>query len=86
MSVVPSVGVSRHFKLENGMVIDKPAAPCYVGGCSGQICSDQEGAVSTCEYKEEYACYKTATCARQASGQCGWIQTPALTVCLDDSK
>src|SRR3989344_7366167 len=45
---------------------------CYVGGCSSQICSEDKDAVSTCEYKEEYACYKAAKCERQTSGQCGW--------------
>lgn len=55
---------------------------CFVGGCSSQLCSDREGMVSTCEWREEYACYQTATCERQASGQCGWTQTAALTQCL----
>lgn len=56
--------------------------PCYVGGCSSQICSDSPGAISTCEYRGEYGCYRTATCERQASGSCGWTQTPQLTSCL----
>ncbi len=55
---------------------------CFVGGCSGQICSGEEGAISTCEFKEEYACYKTAKCERQSTGQCGWTQTSALNMCL----
>ena len=55
---------------------------CYVGGCSGQICSDQEGVISTCEWKDEYACYQSATCARQEDGQCGWNQTPELLACI----
>lgn len=55
---------------------------CYVGGCSGQICSDQVGMVSTCEYRESYACYKTAKCERQTNGSCGWTETPTLTQCL----
>ena len=57
-------------------------AKCYVGGCSSQTCSDTEGMVSTCIYKPEYACYRTATCERQASGMCGWTQTPAFAACL----
>ena len=61
------------------------AGRCYVGGCSGQICSDQPGALSTCEYREEYACYKTATCERQGGGECGWTMTPALNICLGAS-
>lgn len=60
------------------------AAACFVGGCSGQICSDQKDAVSTCEYSELYACYKQsfARCERQANGQCGWTETPELASCL----
>lgn len=57
-------------------------AGCFVGGCSGQVCSDQEGVVSTCEWRAEYACYQTATCERQADGECGWTETPELTACL----
>ncbi|MEJ0054045.1 MAG: hypothetical protein WDN10_05005 [bacterium] len=65
-----------------------PAAaggPCFVGGCSSQICSDEPGAISTCEYRDAYACYKTARCERQPGGQCGWTQTPELAACLASS-
>lgn len=63
-------------------IVTTPAGACYRTGCSSQICSDQPGLASTCEYKEEYACYQTASCERQASGQCGWTQTPDLQACL----
>ena len=56
--------------------------PCYIGGCSSQICSDQKDMMSTCEYSEKYACYKTTKCERQESGQCGWTPTPTLSSCL----
>lgn len=59
-----------------------PANDCFVGGCSGQICSDHEGIVSTCEWRAEYACYQDATCERQADGGCGWTETPSLSSCL----
>ncbi len=55
---------------------------CYVGGCSQEICSDVKGQVSSCIYSPVYACYKTAKCERQKSGQCGWTKTPELTSCL----
>jgi eight-cysteine-cluster-containing protein len=60
------------------------AGGCVVGGCSGQLCTDaSEGpAVSDCMYRPEYACYKNATCERQANGECGWTPTPTLTACL----
>ncbi|MBP9763066.1 hypothetical protein KBD34_05660 [Patescibacteria group bacterium] len=60
---------------------------CATGGCSGQLCIDAEkaaNAVSTCEFRAEYACYRTARCERQATGECGWTQTPALETCLEN--
>lgn len=63
-----------------------PPAKCYIGGCSAQLCTDQPDAMSTCEYKESYACYKTAVCERQTNGQCGWTQTPQLAACLASSQ
>lgn len=57
-------------------------SPCYIGGCSSQVCSDQKNIITTCEYKEEYACYKNAKCERQTNGQCGWTETPELKECL----
>ena len=55
---------------------------CVVGGCSGQICSDQDGVVTTCEWREEYACYQDATCERQPDGACGWTMDGTLQACL----
>lgn len=55
---------------------------CYVGGCSSQICSENPDVASTCEWRESYACYQTATCERQSSGECGWTETPQLNACL----
>ncbi|MBP8810006.1 MAG: hypothetical protein KBG48_14040 [Kofleriaceae bacterium] len=61
---------------------DKKA--CFVGGCSGQLCSDRPGAISTCEYRPEYACYQDAVCEEQIGGECGWTETDALAACLAD--
>jgi hypothetical protein len=55
--------------------------PCIKTGCSAQICADEEQ-MTTCEYRTEYACYKTASCERQADGNCGFTKTPELTRCL----
>ena len=62
-----------------------PAAnDCFVGGCSGQVCSDREGVITTCEWRPDYACYQDedAKCERQPSGQCGWTPTAELNACL----
>lgn len=69
-------------------VVGKDPAPpkgaCVKGGCSGQLCVEEGGGggISTCEYKEVYACYASAECARQKDGACGWTQTEALTSCV----
>lgn len=57
---------------------------CMRGGCSGELCTDAgpEPAVSNCLYVPKFACYKTARCARQADGACGWTQTEELRTCL----
>jgi hypothetical protein len=55
---------------------------CVVSGCSSQLCTDRVDLASTCELLEEYACYRTATCERQADGTCGWTETPELRACL----
>jgi hypothetical protein len=61
---------------------------CHVGGCSSQICSDEPGVGSTCEWLPEYECYRTATCERQPDGACGWTGTQELEACLqgDDRR
>jgi hypothetical protein len=61
----------------------EPVPACRVGGCSNQLCvgPDDEG-VSTCEWREEYACYSSATCELQPDGACGWTPTLELQGCL----
>lgn len=67
-------------KTSNGL--DKP---CKVGGCSGQICSDED-VMTTCEYSPAYACYKSAICERGKNGKCGWQETDELKSCLNEAK
>lgn len=60
---------------------------CERTGCSGHICAAAGASVvSTCIWKEEFACYKTARCEKQANGSCGWTQTDALSQCLSAAK
>lgn len=68
------------------VVTDPMDDGCYVGGCSAQFCTDNPALVSTCEYKEEYACYQKADCARQQTGECGWTESASLDACLLDAK
>ncbi|MFZ2252950.1 MAG: hypothetical protein WAW13_02110 [Minisyncoccia bacterium] len=85
--VVPSTQNTVDPKLELPVVapspVTNPKDTCHIGGCSGQLCTDQPDMVSTCEYRMDYACYQTAECKRQTSGQCGWTETSELRACLD---
>ncbi len=60
---------------------DPEPAQCRRGGCSGQVCADHN-AISTCEMRPEYMCYRGADCARQADGECGWTMDDELRECL----
>jgi eight-cysteine-cluster-containing protein len=57
---------------------------CKVGGCSSQLClnADAEEMMTTCEYREEYACYRQTKCEVQASGECGWTENEEFIQCL----
>lgn len=72
--------------MSKGACAEPELPPCHVGGCSSQVCSEREGILTTCEFKAEYACYRSATCERQDSGKCGWTQTDALTSCIESSR
>lgn len=63
----------------------KPLSQCVVTGCSSHICAE-EPMFTTCEYKWEYACYKSAVCERQASGECAWTESRELSICLQDAR
>ncbi len=60
-------------------------AACRPTGCSGQVCSDED-VITTCEFRSEYACFKSGRCERQADGKCGWTQTPALMQCIEKAR
>lgn len=61
---------------------------CKIAGCSGQLCvgTDSPDIITTCEYRQEYACYKTARCEKQSDGNCGWTQTKELLECISQFK
>lgn len=59
------------------------AGACVRGGCSGEICHEPgQDIASICIARPEHACYPSATCERQANGQCGWTMTRELAACL----
>lgn len=45
-------------------------ADCYVGGCSGEVCSSEEGVITTCEIRDDFPGPKMSCGCVQ--GVCGW--------------
>jgi hypothetical protein len=69
---------------ESGIVVIPKKINCYIGGCSRELCTSRESAISLCMYKHEYQCYKSAVCEQQSNGECGWTETSALKACTLD--
>ena len=61
---------------------EEPA--CYVGGCSGEVCSSELGVISACVWRDYFGCYdlEGATCGVLPSGECGWSGDSAFLGCL----
>jgi hypothetical protein len=88
--IVVDESAKKDIKIEEKQPTDRDdeqrvTGSCFVGGCSGQICSDESGVMSTCEWRPEYQCYQNARCERQNDGLCGWTQTQELLQCLSSS-
>ena len=61
---------------------------CAVGGCSSQVCTTKEKAedlVTTCEWREKYACVKLTNCGFY-NGECQWEETIEYLECLEEVR
>jgi hypothetical protein len=66
-----------------------PPGECVRWGCSSQYCSDPSevsGAMSTCEWKEEYRCAQLMNCGRDADKRCVLTATPDSEKCFAEIK
>ncbi len=60
---------------------------CVHGGCSGQLCVEEgSDGVTTCEWRQVYACYQKARCARDTQGKCNFILDDDANECIASSK
>ena len=60
---------------------------CVIGGCSGTLCGNREfienQGFTTCEWKEEYICYKKTTC-ECINNKCQWKETNEFLNCMEE--
>jgi eight-cysteine-cluster-containing protein len=66
----------------NDNVTQRGGDSCHVAGCSATVCSDRDDVVTTCEWRDVYECYQSASCERHSDGACGWTPTQELNACL----
>lgn len=87
MYLFKAVGEGGEKILQTVKFVEKMGG-CFVAGCSGQLCVEEEekDIITTCEFREEYACYKDARCERQPDGKCGWTKTEQLIQCLGEKR
>ncbi|HBE89749.1 MAG: hypothetical protein A3G57_04945 [Candidatus Andersenbacteria bacterium RIFCSPLOWO2_12_FULL_45_8] len=68
-SSLPEDYVSGKSRFSRGICVKD--SDCYVGGCSGEVCGNEEGMGTTCEYSEDFPSEIKFECACVAKA-CGW--------------
>ena len=60
---------------------------CIKEGCSGTMCQTKntEQVMTTCEWKEEYACYKQIACGC-INNKCAWDKTEEFDTCIEEAR
>lgn len=55
---------------------------CYIGGCSGEICSDDSMAISTCELLPGMECLVEEMSCELINSECSWVLSRDSALCL----
>ena len=59
-----------------------PEKECYIGGCSGEICSDQADVISTCELISGMECLKKGSSCELINNECTWVLSQNAAQCF----
>ena len=73
----PEQGSADSIIIEN-----HPEKKCYIGGCSGEICSDQADIASTCELLPGMECLKKGTSCKPINNECTWVLSQNAAQCF----
>jgi len=63
-------------------------ADCLAGGCSNHLCLPRDKAktiITTCEWKEEYACYAQDSCVCR-DNTCQWTGSEQFIECIKELR
>ncbi len=83
-SPTPAASVTATAAVSVAALECRTDSDCVTSGCSGQLCQSKSSpsGITTCEYRDEYACYKPEGCLCQA-GKCAW--SDATVQCIQDA-
>jgi len=55
---------------------------CFIGGCSGELCTDDPEAMSTCEILPGMECLAEEMSCQLMEGECRWVLSEEAAVCF----
>ncbi len=61
---------------------DKVDMACYIGGCSGELCTDDPEAMSTCEVLPGMECITMGMRCEAVDGECAWVMSQTAAECF----
>ena len=64
------------------IIENHPEKKCYIGGCSGEICSDQADIASTCELLPGMECLKKGASCKLINNECTWVLSQDAAQCF----
>ncbi len=59
-------------------------AYCYIGGCSGELCTNNPEAMSTCEWLPGMECLKEDMSCELVENECTWVLSGKAVSCFLD--
>ncbi len=61
---------------------EKVMKECFVGGCSGELCTDNPEAISTCEYISGMECLRKGMSCELVENECEWVMSREAARCF----
>jgi eight-cysteine-cluster-containing protein len=61
---------------------DELAKECYIGGCSGELCTSDPEAISTCELLPGMECLRKEMRCEFVAGECSWVFSQEAAKCF----
>ena len=72
----PEQGTARIIKKEAELFA------CYVGGCSGELCTKDPEAISNCELLPGMECFQKGMSCEVVGNECNWVLSQEAAQCL----